>query len=486
MTKARKALEKALKDVDSRLRGRPLSIELKYERARLLDRLGRADEARAAYVDVLQRESGHFGALNDLGLLLFRAGLRAEALTCFNAAVAKHPRNAIGRANLALVLLRGGDAAQAKEQYEIALQLDPNNAETRRGLALALDALGATQEADKHRDAGFAAQPVVVLPYRGEGTPQRVLLIVSASPGNVPTDRFLDDRIFSTAKLVAEYYHPGLALPAHDVIFNAVGDADICQEALAAAQEVVARSGAPTINDPATVRATGRIANAQRFADLPDTVVPRAFAAERAFFTNGDADGELSRRGWQYPLLLRSPGYHAGKNFERVESSDDLAKVAGALPGDTLFAIEYTDARGADGYYRKYRAIFVGDRIYPLHLAIATSWKVHYFSADMADNPAHRAEEGAYLRDMTAAIGATAMHALGEVRRRLALDYGGIDFGIDRRRQAIVFEANATMIVPAPPDGALWVYRREAVETIESAVREMLTERASITRSRPV
>ncbi|MBV8333730.1 MAG: hypothetical protein JO192_13410, partial [Candidatus Eremiobacteraeota bacterium] len=63
MAGERKALERALNDVQSRLRNHPGSLDLLFERARLLDRLGRTDEARAGYVDVLQRDADHFGAL---------------------------------------------------------------------------------------------------------------------------------------------------------------------------------------------------------------------------------------------------------------------------------------------------------------------------------------------------------------------------------------------------------------------------------------
>ena len=39
---------------------------------------------------------------------------------------------------------------------------------------------------------------------------------------------------------------------------NAIGDADLCRPALVAAQAIVARSGAPVLNGPAAVLATGR------------------------------------------------------------------------------------------------------------------------------------------------------------------------------------------------------------------------------------
>ena len=45
-------------------------------------------------------------------------------------------------------------------------------------------------------------------------------------------------------------------------------------------------------------------------------------------------------------------------------------------------------------------------------------WKVHYFSADMADNAEHRAEDEAFLLgDMPAALVARAMSALEGISR---------------------------------------------------------------------
>ena len=117
--------------------------------------------------------------------------------------------------------------------------------------------------------------------------------------------------------------------------------------------------------------------------------------------------------------------------------------------------------------------------LYPLHLAVASQWKVHYFSADMAANESHRLEESAFLCNMNEAIGPPAVAALGTVREALALDYGGIDFGIDRDGNVLLFEANATMMVPPPDSNPLFIYRRPATERIFDAVEAMLLDRAS-------
>ena len=54
---------------------------------------------------------------------------------------------------------------------------------------------------------------------------------------------------------------------------------------------------------------------------------------------------------------------------------------------------------------RKYRVMFIGGAVYPLHLAISDDWKVHYFTAAMAANQAFRDEEQRFLEDMPSVLG---------------------------------------------------------------------------------
>ena len=180
-----------------------------------------------------------------------------------------------------------------------------------------------------------------------------------------------------------------------------------------------------------------------------------------------------------FPLLLRSPGYHTGRNFIFVESAAELSAAVESLPGDDLLVIEYLDARGKDGNARKYRVMMIGGRIYPLHLAISRQWKVHYFTSDMADKPDHRLEEARFLADMPAALGDKAMAALEKIQDVLGLDYGGIDFGLGPDGDLLLFEANATMVIaPVDPDER-WAYRRTAISTILDAVGAMLVQRST-------
>ena len=461
--------EIALRVVETRLAAEPGALALRLERARLLTALGRNEEARLAYLAILDRFPHDATALNDLGTLLYVTGARTAARMAFAEAVSHHPDDPAGHVNLADTFIFESRFETARAHYEHALRLQPDNAKAHQGLAYLFAELGDEDAAQRHRDAGFAGRAVITGAYRGVDPPVRVLQLTAASGGNVATYPLLDDTVFATTTLVVEYLESNAPLPEHDVVFNAIGDADRCRRALEAAQRLVRHSDAPVLNDPDAVLATGRVQNAARLRALEGVVAPRMHAFRRGDFAGG------APSGFAYPFLLRAPGFHAGRYFVAVNDAAQLEVALAEIPGDELLAIEYLDARGEDGLSRKYRAIIVGETIYPLHLAIASEWKLHYMMARMAEHPERQAEEARFLDDLPAALGPRAAAALERIRRTLALDYGGMDFALDKNGNVLLFEANATMVVLRPEQHEAWAaYRRPAVERIMAAFREML------------
>src|SRR5262249_20622412 len=206
----------------------------------------------------------------------------------------------------------------------------------------------------------------------------------------IPAALFLDDTCFLTSVVVADYYDFSTPLPPHQLIFNAIGDADLCGPALEAATRIVAGAKVPAINDPRAVMTTGRSGNAERLCNIEGVRTARTKAIPREALAGADGPHVLTQHGFAFPLLLRSPGYHTGRNFVLVESAAALSAAAAELPGEELLAIEYLDARGPDGSARKFRVMMIDGGLYPLHLAISQNWKVHYFTSDMADQPTHR------------------------------------------------------------------------------------------------
>jgi glutathione synthase/RimK-type ligase-like ATP-grasp enzyme len=468
-----------LEDLLARPRRESDAIDREIERAVLLGALDRRQDAQQAFIDILRRAPTNFSALNEFGTLLTSMGAIDAACRVYSEAITHHPGNPMGHVNLANLLLRANKHEQAREHYEAALRADPNHAPAHQGLGAVLADNGDRDGARAHFRKGFRGHAISSLPYRGTAPPVTLLQLVSSGGGNIPTAPFLDDCIFLTSVVVADYLDPTVPLPPHQLIFNAIGDADLCEPALKAALRLMARSSAPVINDPRAVMKTGRIDNANRLGTLPGIVTPRTLAIARDILAGPDGARSIAEHGFRFPLLLRSPGYHTGRNFILVEDAAELSAAAAGLPGSDLLVIEYLDARGKDGSARKYRVMMIGGQIYPMHLAISRNWKVHYFTSDMADKPDHRQEEAAFLSDMPAVLGDKAFVALEQIRDSLGLDYAGIDFATGPDGDLLLFEANATMVIAPPDPDERWAYRHTAINRIIDAVVAMIRQKAA-------
>jgi hypothetical protein len=476
----RQVQEKRLSQIDELLSIHGGSnINARIERAVLLAAVGRRHEAQDAFVSILRQTPNHFDALNEFGSLLTSIGSIEAACRVYSEAVAHHPQNPIGHVNLGNLFRRLQKFEEANTHYEQALIIDPENQPAHQGLGAVHSDLGNFAAARVHFKKGYRNCAVSTLPYRGTKPPLTLLQLVSSGGGNIPADSFLDDRKFLTTVIVADYLDPDTELPPHNLIFNTVGDADLCQPALQAAIALTERTPAPVINHPRSIVKTGRVENARLLGMLPDVSAPRTITISRTLLEGVDAQSALIEHGFVFPLLIRSPGFHTGRNFVFVESGADLATKLADIPGDHLLIIEYLNARGLDGNSRKYRVMFIDGVLYPLHLAVSRQWKVHYFTADMVERSDYRLEEAAFLSDMPAVLGARAITALGRIRDALGLDYGGIDFALGPDGDVLLFEANATMVVIEPPVDERWDYRRAAVRQILDAVVAMMVRRAS-------
>ena len=387
--------------------------------------------------------------------------------------------------------LKRGRATAARRLYEQVLITDPESRTAYAGLYYAYTALGDGHAAAVSLARALMLQSIVTLPYRGIAEPVSILLLQSIQAGNALLQRLLDDRIFVTHVLLVEFYQPGTPLPPHDVVFNAIGDADIRGEALAASRAVLARTDAPLLNAPQAVLATARVGNSNRFAGIPGIRTARTVCMPHSVIASSDAVSALASHGLGFPLLLRAPGFHMGKHFVRVEGSGELRETVSELveilgktgsvdPENGLLAMEFLDGRGHDGLFRKYRVLFVDGEMLPVHLAACEDWKIHYFSAQLAQHPERRAEDARFLAEMPAVLGSGVMRALAAIRDTLALDYAGVDFGVDREGNLLLYEANANMAIIHPGPEAIWDYRRPAIERIYTAVHAMLLRRASL------
>jgi tetratricopeptide (TPR) repeat protein len=472
-------LEKKLSEVSQKAAAAPPQAGLLLEKARLLTHLGRPTEAKAAYLELLNAFPDHPEALQHFGEDLQLWGYRKAAALILGRLSVLQPQRAEAWAQLGRTLLEMDSPLEARTAFERALALDPNASVAHQGLA-ALDAaqrnLGAALE---HARKAYSGKAPLRSVYHGEKPPIPVLVLSSALGGNIPLRWSLDHAVFQATYVAVEFQAPGTAPPKGTPIFNAVGDADLCAEALRSVESWCQKFKLHPLNPPQTVARTRRSDNAERLKDLPGLKVPLAVDLERRALEAPDAEARLLERGFRFPLMVRARGYQAGQHFVRVETPEALTPALAELPGDAFTVLEFLETKGADGRRRKYRVLFIGGRLFPLHAAVsAQRWKIHYFSADMAEDAANRAEDAAFLDDMPGVLGPRVLGVLQAIEARLGLDYGGIDFGIAPDGDVVFFEANATMTLLPPPPGEAWDYRKEAAFKARAALSELLRAKA--------
>ncbi len=172
----------------------------------------------------------------------------------------------------------------------------------------------------------------------------------------------------------------------------------------------------------------------------------------------------------------RPVGTHGGDDFDKIDTKELAAYLAKPAETDRYF-IEYADYRSADGFFRKYRFIFVEDQVLPYHLAIADDWKVHHVNTDMANQVWMQQEEAAFLNDPTRVFNAGHYQALRDIQQRIGLEYFGIDCALDTNGDLLVFEVNASMLVH--DDNAEFPYKDPAVRRIKAAFDAMLAKLAT-------
>jgi glutathione synthase/RimK-type ligase-like ATP-grasp enzyme len=392
--------------------------------------------------------------------------------------------------NLATVYAMKGRHDDAVRWYRHTLAANPALASAHQNLAALYATLGRAAEARAHREHAYRLQRVFVEPALDTDRPghaQRLLIVgVGGGTGNVPLDALLPFRTTTRIKYAIDYAADAedAQLPPHDLAFNAIGDPDIAAPLAARLARFASRSAVPVLNPPDAIAHTHRDHIAARLAALPDVLVPPCVRIADPRAPLDVLLRRLAQEGVAFPLLLRPAGAHGGDGVTRHAAPDTLAAALARLDGPA-YATAYRDTRNPDGYFRKYRAIFVDRVPYPYHLAISSHWLVHYFSADMTSAPWKLDEECRFLDDPRAALGDTALRALAAIGRQLDLDYGGVDFALTDDGRVVVFEANATMLVHREAADGPLAHKNPHIERIARAFARMLDARHDTSPASP-
>ncbi|MBV8260833.1 MAG: hypothetical protein JO239_07715 [Paraburkholderia sp.] len=326
-----------------------------------------------------------------------------------------------------------------------------------------------------HRDQAYRIQRVFEEPATGAVRRRLLLLGSGRGEGNVPLDGLIAHAHTHRIKYAIDYANRDEDdyLPPYDLVFNGIGDADIAHPLEERISRLTRACGKPVLNPPERVARTHRHRIAELLSGIDWVDVPPCVRLEGPPDSREALRQQLGKAGIGFPLLMRPPATHGGDGIALHETLDTLWPALLAH-GGSCYLTEYRDFRSDDGFYRKYRMIYVDRVPYAYHLAISPNWIVHYYTAAMIEHPWKLEEEHCFLSDPRAALGARAMEALIDIGKRLDLDYGGIDFSLAPDGGVLVFEANATMLAHrVAPDGPL-AHKNLFVERIADAFELLL------------
>lgn len=441
-------------------------------------REGYAEQAIAFYLQALSIDRGHWPSRTNLAQALIATKQFAIALALLVELTTERPDDASVRKELGKLHLELNDVDLALECFNQAAALNPYDAET-------IYWIGGLRQQKGELEAAAAAylvacdlQPLIKRPATDRTASLQVLVLYAPFAGNTPPGYLLQGSAYETntlAVLDGREYDLGLMRQSGQVVVNLISDADQAEEVLPTVAFLVDRLGMPIVNHPEKILRTTREGVARLLDGIPGCRIPkilRYVSDDTGLPTLRDAIAAFAM-----PMLVRPAGTHGGDDFEKFESLDEIAAFVGQHPGCDHYLIEYVDYRSLDGYFRKYRFVFIGGEILPYHLAIGTDWKLHHDNTRMADFLWMQREEEMFLADPTSTFNAGHYEVLRTIGEVVDLEYFGIDCGLDAEGNIVVFEANASMLVHAHNEK--FPYKAPYVQRIKASFDGLLQRLAN-------
>jgi hypothetical protein len=133
----------------------------------------------------------------------------------------------------------------------------------------------------------------------------------------------------------------------------------------------------------------------------------------------------------RYPIFLRSEFEHSGALSPLLHSPTELEGAIGravwqGYRWEDLLAVEFCDTADADGYYRKYSAYIVGDRVLAKSLEYGRAWMLKHAQCEFS--------EPMILEEREYICGNPHEKELRQIFAIAGVEYGRIDYAIKEGR----------------------------------------------------
>jgi hypothetical protein len=366
-------------------------------------------------------------------------------------------------------LARQGRLDEALAAFLDAVGCDAGIVDAHLGIYEVAQILRRPELALAHQAAAIAVSPVHST-FAAEREDYALLVLCAPGPytANTPVDLIFDTRHVTLHRWYVDPAGDVPSLPPYDAVFVAIGESDAAADRLRAARRFVASQTCPVFNRPGGIERLGRVPLAETFAGA-------TFC--RAVTTTRLARERYAAEGFPVPHIVRPVDSHGGHGLARIGGDAERAAYLASCDAELLYAAPFIDYRSADGWFRKYRIIFIDGEPFPFHLAISRNWMVHYYNAAMSEQQWMRDEEHAFLADIHTVFTGELAAALRETAALLKLDYVGIDCAIDTDGKLLIFEADNALIVHVLDDPVLFAYKHRYVPRILTALDAMVRGR---------
>jgi glutathione synthase/RimK-type ligase-like ATP-grasp enzyme len=355
----------------------------------------------------------------------------------------------------------------------------PSSANALMDVATILHIKGNHEVAQHMQDQALQLRQLYQLPARKQPA---IRLLAIYAPGdlnaNTPLE-FLAEN--SDIELNILYLTPGLPvpddIPAHDILFVAIGESERNLELLQLVERVVSAWPCPVLNLPDKIARLARDTASELMRWAPGVAMPASLRIGREILDLVAREKQpvsYIQEGMEFPVIIRPVDSHAGSGLIKA---DDPAAISGYLqtmPQSEFFVSQFIDYRNEDGLFRKYRVALIDGQPYACHMAISEHWMVHYLSGGMAENAGKRAEEERFMADFDTDFASRHHAALRSIARRTELDYLVIDCAETQDGRLLVFEVDSSAVVHAMDPVEVFPYKKPQMDKVARAFRAML------------
>lgn len=443
-------------------------------------------QAKKCINKIIKKEPSNQQAFLKLAEVYFKMSLVDKANIVLKKILQLNPLNADAIELLAIANLVGNNFSKAESLFKDLLKVNPLHGYY--GLASSSARKGDLVSANQ-----YSREAVNKIPLNIPADLNKPIVLVLQSIGKNSFElgdagyqldiasnnmySYVSDDITIVSLFVEQYENNSeilQKLPCIDLIYNAVADYDDCAQVLDMVNAIIKKIAKPVINPPLEQDLTSRDNNFARLHDIDGIVFPVTLKINLQHTDDQALQSLMIENQMKFPVLVRETGTHAGKTFEKIESSEEFISYRNRTRCGEAYLSQYYDI-GREGIHRRFRVYCIKGVLCASAVYYGKNWNVHRKSNIKVINADYLQDEKKFYTNFSEFI--RPYHsAITEIIKRTPLEYYGIDFDILDNKKIIVFEVNAAMNVSHGDD----ISKKMLTDAIVSLFEMKLNHKLSV------